>query len=253
MGADGLVLHIGSHRGRGFETALPAIVECVDRGPRLGGPRPRILSRSCWRTLPEQVTPSAAPSRSWRRSSMRPAATSDWGSVSTPSTSGLRGFRSRPSTRPMPGRDWSIGRSGSSGLRCLHLNDSKVPFGANRDRHENIGEGTIGAEGLSALLGHPGLQGLPAILEVPGDGDGPRAEDCDQGPGGVGEDLLCAQSADLAAEPYPAVGDHPYAGRTAQAPAKRPPDRLGPDAYTERRFRSIGQGRVHSRRKAGPR
>ena len=62
-------------------------------------------------------------------------------------------------------------------LRCLHLNDSKVEFGANRDRHENIGDGTIGADGLAALIGHPRLQGLPAILEVPGDGDGPRAED----------------------------------------------------------------------------
>jgi deoxyribonuclease-4 len=62
-------------------------------------------------------------------------------------------------------------------LRCLHLNDSKVAFGANKDRHENIGEGSIGADGLAALLGHPALQGLPAVLEVPGDGDGPRAED----------------------------------------------------------------------------
>ncbi len=62
-------------------------------------------------------------------------------------------------------------------LLCLHLNDSKVPFGANKDRHENIGDGSIGADGLAALLGHPDLQGLPAILEVPGDGDGPRAED----------------------------------------------------------------------------
>ncbi len=71
---------------------------------------------------------------------------------------------------------------GMERLRCLHLNDSKVPFGANRDRHENIGKGTIGAKGLSALMGHPDLQGLPAILEVPGDGDGPRAEGRGQGP-----------------------------------------------------------------------
>ena len=66
---------------------------------------------------------------------------------------------------------------GLSRLRCLHLNDSKVPFGANRDRHENIGQGTIGEAGLGALLGHPALQDLPAMLEVPGAGDGPRAED----------------------------------------------------------------------------
>ena len=62
-------------------------------------------------------------------------------------------------------------------LQCLHVNDSKVVLGANRDRHENLGEGTIGEEGLAALLGHPRLQGLPAILEVPGDGEGPRAKD----------------------------------------------------------------------------
>ena len=62
-------------------------------------------------------------------------------------------------------------------LHCLHLNDSKVGLGANRDRHENLGEGTIGSHRLAALLGHPDLQGLPAILEVPGRGDGPRAED----------------------------------------------------------------------------
>jgi deoxyribonuclease-4 len=69
------------------------------------------------------------------------------------------------------------GTVGLDRLRCLHLNDSKVAFGANKDRHENIGDGAIGEDGLAALLGHPALQGLPAILEVPGVGDGPRAED----------------------------------------------------------------------------
>jgi len=63
-------------------------------------------------------------------------------------------------------------------LRCLHLNDSKVPFGANRDRHENLGAGTIGARPFRALLSAPPLQGLPAVLEVPGiAGDGPGRAD----------------------------------------------------------------------------
>ena len=62
-------------------------------------------------------------------------------------------------------------------LRCLHLNDSKTGFGSNRDRHENLGDGEIGEEGLRRVLGHPDLQGLPVILEVPGmDGSGPDAE-----------------------------------------------------------------------------
>ena len=53
-------------------------------------------------------------------------------------------------------------------LRCLHLNDSKVAFASNRDRHENIGAGEIGEEGIRRFLGAPQLQGLPVILEVPG-------------------------------------------------------------------------------------
>ena len=62
-------------------------------------------------------------------------------------------------------------------LRCLHANDSKAPLGSNRDRHENIGEGILGEE-LGVFLSHPRLQGLPALLEVPGkDGRGPDADE----------------------------------------------------------------------------
>jgi deoxyribonuclease IV len=68
-------------------------------------------------------------------------------------------------------------RIGLDRLRCLHVNDSKMPFGSNRDRHASIGRGEIG-EGLSVMLGHPRLQHLPAIAETPGPDDhGPdRAE-----------------------------------------------------------------------------
>jgi len=59
----------------------------------------------------------------------------------------------------------------------LHANDAKAPLGSNRDRHDNIGDGLIG-EGLGVFLAHPRLQGLPAVLEVPGkDGKGPNAEE----------------------------------------------------------------------------
>jgi deoxyribonuclease-4 len=61
-------------------------------------------------------------------------------------------------------------------VRCLHVNDSKVPLGANRDRHANLPEGELGPEGLSAFLSEPRFEGLPALLEVPGpDGRGPDA------------------------------------------------------------------------------
>jgi deoxyribonuclease-4 len=62
-------------------------------------------------------------------------------------------------------------------LHLLHVNDSKTPLGSNRDRHDNILEGLMG-EKLGVFLGHPKLQGLPAILEVPGKNDsGPNAEE----------------------------------------------------------------------------
>jgi deoxyribonuclease-4 len=52
-----------------------------------------------------------------------------------------------------------------------------VPFGAHRDRHANVGEGTIGEHALGCLLGHPDLADVAAILEVPGEGQGARAKD----------------------------------------------------------------------------
>jgi deoxyribonuclease IV len=62
-------------------------------------------------------------------------------------------------------------------LLCLHVNDSKVPLGANRDHHANLGEGELGAAGLRTFLSEPRFDGLPALLEVPGpDGHGPDRE-----------------------------------------------------------------------------
>jgi deoxyribonuclease-4 len=61
-------------------------------------------------------------------------------------------------------------------LRALHVNDAKTPLGSNRDRHDNVLDGLMG-EKLGVFLGHPKVQGLPAVLEVPGtNGKGPDAE-----------------------------------------------------------------------------
>jgi deoxyribonuclease-4 len=67
------------------------------------------------------------------------------------------------------------GRIGLDRLRALHANDSKAPLGSNRDRHENIGDGLL-RDGLGVFLTHPAFQELPALLEVPGRGHGPDAE-----------------------------------------------------------------------------
>ncbi|MDO4428904.1 MAG: deoxyribonuclease IV [Atopobiaceae bacterium] len=62
-------------------------------------------------------------------------------------------------------------------LRALHLNDSKNPLGSHKDRHERIGEGTLGLETFRAVVTNPRLEGLPMILETPQTGlDGWAAE-----------------------------------------------------------------------------
>jgi deoxyribonuclease IV len=61
-------------------------------------------------------------------------------------------------------------------LRCLHVNDSRIPFGGNRDQHANLPDGEMGRESLAAFLSEPRFEGLPALLEVPGpDKRGPGA------------------------------------------------------------------------------
>jgi deoxyribonuclease-4 len=184
IGADGLVLHIGSHRGTGFEAArsrvaeaLVEALEAVEAGDPTGDTEPGCpillentagagdtIGRS-FDELAEVIDAAGADDRLGVCLDTQHLWASGVSFVTKQETEALLGVV-----------DSTVGLGR---LQCLHLNDSKVDFGANRDRHQNIGEGTIGADGFAALLGHPSLQGLPAILEVPGDGSGPRAEDID--------------------------------------------------------------------------
>ena len=65
---------------------------------------------------------------------------------------------------------------GLSRLRALHLNDSKNPLGAHKDRHERLGEGYLGLEAFYRIIEHPVLRGLPMILETPNELPGYEAE-----------------------------------------------------------------------------
>ena len=65
---------------------------------------------------------------------------------------------------------------GLSRLRALHLNDSKNPLGAHKDRHERLGEGYLGLEAFYRIIEHPVLRGLPMILETPNGLPGYEAE-----------------------------------------------------------------------------
>ena len=52
-------------------------------------------------------------------------------------------------------------------LLVVHVNDTKNPIGAHKDRHENIGYGYLGFETLNKVVHHPLLRGIPMILETP--------------------------------------------------------------------------------------
>ncbi len=56
---------------------------------------------------------------------------------------------------------------GLNKIGCIHINDSKNPINSHKDRHENLGFGTIGWDNLLNVIYHPSLENVPKILETP--------------------------------------------------------------------------------------
>ncbi len=65
---------------------------------------------------------------------------------------------------------------GPSRLRCLHLNDSRTPFGSRRDRHTWIGEGTLGPEPFRRIMRGPRFGSVIKVIETPKGDDPPTAD-----------------------------------------------------------------------------
>ena len=170
--ADGVVFHVGSHLGTGFEAGLarcvPALAQVLDRCSERDLAPARELRRSGRHDR-------AARSTSWRRSSMRSTVIRGSASASTHAIS-----TSPASTSAIRRRGHQVladldSRIGLDRLRALHVNDAAAPLGSNRDRHANVLEGELG-ERLGAFLAHPAVQKLPAVMETPGPaGHGPDA------------------------------------------------------------------------------
>jgi deoxyribonuclease-4 len=179
MASSGVVLHVGSHKGSGFEAALPQMAEAFKRALDSADKAPEGV-KDC----PILIENAAGSGGTVGRSLDEIQALID-------ATGGDERIGLCIDTQHLwaSGVDYSTThgtnklvhdidmRIGLERLRCFHLNDSKIELGGNRDRHANIGEGTIGEAGLAALVGHPDFRDLPLLLEVPGSGEGPRAED----------------------------------------------------------------------------
>jgi deoxyribonuclease IV len=167
--ADGVVFHVGSHLGAGFdaglERAVPALEQVLER-----------CSEKTWLLVENAAGTGATIGRSLEELATlvdrldrhpRLGVCLDschlWASgydVTDPAAFDLL-------------LDEFDGLIGLDRLRALHVNDSQTPLGSNRDRHANVGEGLIGNK-LSVFLGNPRLQKLPAVVETEGQaGKGP--------------------------------------------------------------------------------
>jgi deoxyribonuclease-4 len=174
LGIDGVIFHVGSHRGTGFEAALPGITERMTRALERADPKhSRLLIENnaglggCVGARFEEIR------------AMIDALGGDERVNACFDTchAFASGYDLRTDETARQTIDEWERVVGLAKLEVVHTNDSVTGLGSNRDRHANIGQGEIGEEGFRALLHDPRLAAKPFILEVPGfAGQGPDAE-----------------------------------------------------------------------------
>jgi deoxyribonuclease-4 len=171
--ADGVVLHVGSHQGVGLDAAMERIVPALEQVLEL-------CSDTTWLLMENTAGAGDTIGRSvdeleaiFERLDRHPRLGICLDSCHL-YASGTDVTDRGELDRLLEEIDSTFGLDR---VRALHVNDSKTALGSNRDRHDNILDGVMG-EKLGVFLGHPALQGLPAVLEVPGaDGHGPNADE----------------------------------------------------------------------------
>jgi deoxyribonuclease-4 len=169
--ADGVVFHVGSHLGTGFEAGLercvPAIREVLEH-----------CTDTTWLLLEDSAGAGGTIGRSLDElAQLVDALDRDprLGICLDSCHLYVSGTDVGDPVAMAAVLDEVDERIGLDRLRALHVNDAAAPLGSNRDRHANVLEGELG-ERLGAFLAHPAVQSLPAVMETPGpDGHGPDA------------------------------------------------------------------------------
>lgn len=173
IGADGVIFHVGSHLGSGFEHGLERVVPAMEQVLELSSDDTWLLMENSagtggtiGRSIEELATIFERLDRHPRLGICLDSCHLYASGVDVGDASALDACLDEV--------DASIGLDR---LRALHVNDSSTPLGSNRDRHANIGEGILG-ERLGVFLGNARLQDLPAVLETAGpDNHGPDADE----------------------------------------------------------------------------
>jgi len=173
LGVNGVIFHTGSHKGAGFEARLPSITAHLQH----------VLERASPKTAKLLIENNAGlggcvGARFEEIAQMLSALDNDPRvSVCFDTCHAFAsGYDERTAADVKKTIDELHRVIGLSRVDVIHCNDSVTGLGSNRDRHANIGTGEIGEEGFRALLHEPRLAKLPFILEVPGAGGGPDAE-----------------------------------------------------------------------------
>jgi len=171
--ADGVVFHVGSHLGAGFEAGLDRAVPALRRALEH-------CSETTWLLVENSAGAGGTIGRSIEELCVIVDRLDRHPRVGVCLDSCHLWVSGVDVTDPAvldATLDELDDRIGLDRLRALHVNDARDGLGSNRDRHANVPEGVIG-EKLAVFLGNERLQDLPAVLETPGkDGKGPDADD----------------------------------------------------------------------------
>jgi deoxyribonuclease-4 len=169
--ADGVVFHVGSHLGAGFDVGLERAVPAIRRALEH-------CSDTTWLLMEDSAGAGGTIGRSLDELAALFDAVGPHPRLGLCLDSCHLWVSGVDVTEPATWEatlDDVDARIGLDRLRALHVNDARDPLGSNRDRHANMGEGELG-DGLSVFLGAARVQGLPAVLETAGpDGHGPDA------------------------------------------------------------------------------
>jgi deoxyribonuclease IV len=163
IGADGVIFHVGSHLGSGFEAGLERVVPAMEQVLELSSDETWLLmenSAGAGGTIGRSIDELAT---LWERLGRHPRLGICLDSCHL-WVSGVDVSDPAALDACLDEVDSTIGLDR---LRALHVNDAAAPFGSNRDRHANVLEGELG-EKLGVFLSNPRLQGLPAVLETAG-------------------------------------------------------------------------------------
>lgn len=179
--AAGVVTHIGSHKGSGFDRGRQYVVETIREAMETAANQLPLDNRE--RKVPPLLLETAAGAGAIVGAHLEELAALLSAFDSETPTLGVcldtaHLFAAGYPVHSTAGLDSVIDLLTSLGLlttvRLVHLNDSAAPFASNRDKHENPGEGQIGYESLARIVRHPAFAKIPFVLEVPGaEGHGP--------------------------------------------------------------------------------